>query len=300
MTELAYWKRYFVSSFRQAILLAVILLFSSQSFSQSRLDSLLGKLDPQKFASSVAQTAKKMEDKLVKKSMSVLDKMQSQEEKLYTKLLSTKDSVNAKERLVALKGHYAALKAKLISPHVASTVGQYIPDLDSLSTSLKFLDQNGIGGKVKDALAKTKGLQNQFQQAEQIKQFIRERKEQLKTSLEKLGMVKQLKKINKQVYYYATQVKEFKEILKDPKKIEKKALELLSKTKIFKDFMRRNSMLASLFSIPGNGGAANPVSLAGLQSRTQVNSILQQQLMSGGPNARQQIQRKCRRDGMEE
>jgi hypothetical protein len=40
--------------------------------------------------------------------------------------------------------------------------------------------------------------------------------------------------------------------LKDHKKAERKAIELLSKTKLFKDFMRKNSMLASLFRLPGD------------------------------------------------
>jgi hypothetical protein len=53
--------------------------------------------------------------------------------------------------------------------------------------------------------------------------------------------------------------------------------------------MRKNSMLASLFRLPGDdpsfGGG-----LAGLQTRTQVNNLIQQQIASGGPNAQQQFQ----------
>lgn len=178
----------------------------------------MGKLDPQKLAASIGEKAKKLEDKLVAKSMKVLEKMQQQEEKIYRKLLSTKDSLQAKLKLNEVKAKYAALK----NPAIVSKAKQYIPNLDSLSTTLKFLDANGVGGKVKDALSKAGSLQDKFQQAEQIKQLIKERKEQLKVQLEKLGMVKQLKKINKQVYYYAAQIKEYKEILKDPKKMRRK------------------------------------------------------------------------------
>jgi len=248
----------------------------------------LGKLDPQKYAASVGQKAKKLEDKLVAKSMKVLTGMQQQEEKIYRKLLSTKDSLLAQSKLAGIKDKYAALKGKLKNPTVLSKAQQYIPHLDSLTGSLKFLDQNGIGGKVKDALAKTGSLQDKFQQAEEIKNFIRERREQLKQQLEKLGMVKQLKQINKQVYYYAAQIKEYREILKDPKKIEKKALELLARTRLFQDFIKKNSMLASLFRMPGD--AADPAylqSLAGLQTRVQVSVLVQQQISAGGPNAQQ-------------
>ncbi len=103
-------------------------------------------------------------------------------------------------------------------------------------------------------------------------------------------MVKQLKQINKQVYYYSAQISEYKNILKDPKKIEKKALELLSKTKLFKDFFRKNSMLASLFRIPDPDAPLDMASFAGLQTRVQVNSLVQQQIAAGGAGARQQFQ----------
>jgi hypothetical protein len=103
-----------------------------------------------------------------------------------------------------------------------------------------------------------------------------------------LGMLKQLKQVNKQVYYYAARLKEYREVLKDPKKIEKKALELLSKTKQFQNFMRKNSMLASLFRMPSDDPLAQ-ASLTGLQTRVQVNDLIQQQIGSD-PTARQQFQ----------
>jgi predicted MPP superfamily phosphohydrolase len=271
-------------------LIAFFLLVSSAT-SQSKLDSILNKLDPQKFAASIGKKAEKLEDKLVNKSMKVLDKLQNQEEKICHKLLSTKDSLQAKVALTDIKSKYKTLQNKLKSLALSGAARQFIPHLDSLTTSLKFLDQNGKTGKIKDALGKTKSLQDKFQQADEIKKIIKERRDQLKQQLEKLGMVKQLKQINKQVYYYAAQIKEYREILKDPKKIEKKALELLAKTKFFRDFMRKNSMLASLFRMPGDPNDPNyTASLAGLQTRAQVNNLVQQQIAAGGPNAQAQFQ----------
>ena len=242
-----------------ALTIAFLLSVCFSSFSQSKIDSLPGKLDPQKFAASVADKSRRMGDKLVEKSLKTLSAMQKQEERIYKKLLKTRDSLQAKASLDGIKDKYSSLKDKLnpsasLSTAIVSKEKQYIPQLDTLSNALKLLDQNGVTGKVKDALAKTTSLQEKFQQAEGIKKFIKERKEQLKAQLERLGMVKQLKKINKQVYYYSQQIAEYKEILKDPKKIEKKAIELLSKTKFFQEFMRKNSMLASLFRMPGDDG----------------------------------------------
>ena len=276
---------------RESIMLCFALLISFSSYSQSKIDSLFGKLDLQKFALSITKKAESLEHKLVQKSLKVLDKMQRQEEKIYEKMLGGKDSLMAKTKLTDLKNKYSGLKTNLKNPAVIQSAKQYLPKLDSFGTALKFIDQNGIGGKVKDALTKTASLQNRFQQAEEIKKFIKERKEQLKQQLEKLGMMKQLKQINKQVYYYAAQLKQYKEILKDPKKIEKRVLEALSKTKLFQVFFKKNSMLASLFRMPGESNdPAYLTSLSGLQTRAQVNSLVQQQIQGGGPNAMQQFQ----------
>lgn len=260
------------------------------SFSQSRIDSLFSKLDPQKWAASIEKKSEKLAEKIIAKSQKTLSRLQRQEEKIYKKKLKGKDSLQAKAELAAIKEKYRAPGEKIKNPVLASTVKQYIPKLDSLSTSLKFLDANGAGGKVKDALAKTQSMQDKFQQAEEIKQFIRERRQQLKDQLEKLGLTRQLKKFNKEVYYYSAQVEEYKEVLKDSKKAERKALELLNKTKFFKDFMRRNSQLASMFRMPGDPD--DPVStanLAGLQTRAQVNNLIQEQIAAGGPNAQAQF-----------
>jgi hypothetical protein len=73
---------------------------------------------------------------------------------------------------------------------------------------------------------------------------------------------------------------EYKEAIKDSKKLERKAIELLSKTKAFQDFMRRNSQLASLFRLPGNDDASG-ASLAGLQTRVSVNALIQDRIGSG-------------------
>lgn len=260
-------------------------------FSQAAIDSAsLGKINPQKLAASIGSKAEMMQKKLVKKSMRTLNSLQKQEEKLFKKMLTSKDSLLARAKLNEIKTKYTSLKEKVKNPAIVTKVKQYLPNLDSLNTSLKFLNEAGVGGKINNAIAKTELLKDKFQQAEEIKSFIKERKEQLKARLEKLGMVKELKKLNKQVYYYAAQLKEYKEIYKDPKKIEKKALELLSTTKVWKEFFRKNSMLASLFRIPDPDAPVDMTALAGLQTRAQVNNLIQQQIAAGGPNAQQQLQ----------
>ncbi len=274
------------------LLILLILFFANiDTYSQEHPDTILTKLNTQKWSAAIDKKAIKLEDKIVTKSQRTLSKLQKQEEKIYRRILATKDSVQAIAALAEIKNKYKTLQDKIKNPELVSTAKQYIPHLDTISTALKFLDQNGITGGIKNALGKVTSLQDKFQQAEEIKQFIRERREQLKQQLEQLGFIKELKKFNKEVYYYAEQIKEYKAILSDPGKIERKAIELLSKTKLFQDFMRRNSMLASLFRMPGDpNDPAYIASLAGLQTRVQVNNLIQQQIAAGGPNAQAQFQ----------
>jgi len=242
-----------------------------------------------KYLQSVQSTASNLEEKLDKKTEKLLRKLQQQESRILKKLQKT-DSTKAKALLNQSEAQYKKLEQNITKLNKKSNT--YLPSLDTLTGSLKFLQQNPELLKVKDnakqltgAMDKVQGLQEQFNKAEMVKKFIKERKQTLTKQLEGIGFVKELKQINKQVYYYQAQVNEYKEILKDHKKAERKAIELLSQTKLFKEFMQKNSQLASLFRLPSNNPtdpAALNASLSGLQTRTQVNALLQQQLAAPG------------------
>ncbi|MBL7739063.1 MAG: hypothetical protein JNK14_07580 [Chitinophagaceae bacterium] len=272
------------------LLLIFVLHTGTLTFSQSTIDSLFGKLDPQKWTAAIEKKSDQLAEKIIAKSEKTLSRLQRQEEKLYKRMLKTKDSLQAKASLEEARTKYQALRNNLRNPAIANSAGQYIPKIDTLSTALKFLDQHGMTGNIKNVLAKTELLKDKFQQAEEIKRFIRERKQQLNEQLNQLGLTRQLKHFNKELYYYSQQINEYKELLKDSKKAERKALELLSKTNLFKDFMRKNSMLASLFRIPSDpNDPAAQANLAGLQTRAQVNNLIQQQIAAGGPSAQAQF-----------
>ena len=246
------------------------------------------------YLTAISSKADHLEQKLDHRSSKALQRLQKQEEKIRRKL-AKKDSLKAAAIFGNASGQYEQLDNRLGK----ITEGKlYIASLDTLKTSLKFLEQNpqllssakGAQQKLKDAISKTNGLGKGFQKAEEIKKFLKLRRQYLKDQLGNSGYAKELKKLNKEVYYYSEQINQYKELLKDHKKAEKKALELLSRTKLFKDFLRKNSMLASLFRLPGNpGDPSAQVSLAGLQTRSQVNNLIQQQLAAGGPGAQQQF-----------
>lgn len=250
---------------------------------------------PKDYVEKVTAKAGAFEKKMDRKTDQVIDQMMKREERMKEKLAKI-DSLKANEVFGDVKKKYSDLRARL-SGNLSGK--QYIPSLDTLSSSLKFLQQNPQlikqvkdgEQKIKDAMGKVNGLEGKFQQAEEIKRYLRERRQFLKEHLDQLGFAGQLKKLNKKVYYYSEQVREYKELLKDHKKAERKAIELLSRTKIFQDFMRKNSMLASLFRMPGEdlNDPAVQASMAGLQTRVQVNNLIQQQISAGGPNAINQL-----------
>lgn len=246
------------------------------------------------YINAVKSTAGNLEEKLDRKTQKVLRQFQRQENKLKGKL-GKKDSNAAARVFGNANQQYKDLESKLQHPELK----KYIPQIDSLTTSLKFLEANPqfvkeakeAKAKLQEAMAKMEALKSSFAKAESVKQFLKERKEYLKAQLSDLGMTRQLKNLNKQVYYYSAQVNEYRAALKDTKKASKKALELLAKNKSFREFMRKNSQLASLFRLPGDpADPASMVSLSGLQTRAQVNGLIQQQLAAGGPGAQAQFQ----------
>lgn len=196
----------------------------------------------------------------------------------------------------------AYLKQANDTPDNSSPV--YIPYVDSLKTSLSFLQQHAgllssskdVQQKINNSLSKFEGLQLKLAQAEQVKQLIRQRKQQIAEMLKRYtklpqGLTKSFRDFNKEVYYYAAQLREYKEMLNEPEKLARKGLELLNKLPAFREFMQKNSLLASMFRLPGNSNPADlQAILAGLQTRTQVQQMIGQQIAAGGPNAMAQLQ----------
>ncbi len=246
-----------------------------------------------KYVDKVDKKITALESSIEKSTLKTLQHLQKQERKLQKKL-ALKDSVAAKALFAQNK--YQQFADKIKNPPVAAKLKEYIPQFDSLKTSLAFLDKTkgltdklpvGYADKLKSVNTNIAGLEGKMQQAEQLKAYIKERKQLLKAELEKFGMLKQLKSLNKEAYYYTAQINEYKAILKDPKKIEQKALALLNKMPAFTDFMKKNSMLAQLFKMPDNYGSAE--SLAGLQTRASVQNIIQAKFDASGVNPQQYL-----------
>ena len=225
----------------------------------------------------------------------MLERVQKQEAKL-KKRLALKDSLVGNQ-LFSIQDRYSSLAEKIKHPSAVKGLNEYMPKLDSLKTGLQFLDQakslqdkfpKEWVGKISSANKSIEGLQSKLRQADEIKSFIKERKQLLKEQFEKYGMTKELKKLNREIYYYQQQINEYKSMLKDPKKLQERAIAELRKLPAFTEFMKKNSQLAQLFRLPDNYGT--PESLAGLQTRASVQGLLQARFASSGANPQQYLQ----------
>ena len=152
-----------------------------------------------------------------------------------------------------------------------------LPSTSSLSPQLQ--------AQLQSSVSQLQALQAKMQDADQIKAYIQQRKQQIgqyitqHANLQNL-LGKEYQGMNQDLYYYSQQVRQYKEMLNNPDQLEQKALSLLNELPAFQAFMKNNSQLAGLFSLPGNYGSAQGV--IGLQTKDQVGQMIQSQVASGG------------------
>ncbi|MBV8255401.1 MAG: hypothetical protein JO154_22565 [Chitinophaga sp.] len=257
-------------------------------------DSLLKKsIDiPNKYYSTVQRKADVLNRQLTRRTEKALNRLSKYEEKMNKGMMKI-DSSAARKMFDQSQEKFASLKNKLKSKadHIPGKklLGNNL-STDSLFNTLSFLKQaQGVQlPKLNSSLQSVTALQDKLAILNEAKSFIQSRRQLLNAQLGKIPeLAGSLKSINKEAYYYAQQVKDLKETFSDHKKIEKKALEIAQKIPAYNDFMAKNSYLASLLGTGAgaNGGTPN---LEGLQTRNQVEQVIQQRL-GGGPNASQAV-----------
>lgn len=255
---------------------------------------------PEKYFSQIQQKSRLLESRVHKSTEKTLSRLAREEKRMQAKL-SRIDSIAARNifsrSIDSLNGLRTSMRQKT-GKYARMLQGDYSGYLDTLQGSLKFLNESkallektkGMKEKLNGSLKSVQQLQQKLQQAEQVKAFIRERRQQLKEQLSQYtGFTKDLQRLHKEAYYYAAQLKEYKELFKDRKKAEAKAMELLQQLPAYNDFLKKNSHLAGLFNLTPTAGSDVAQSLVGLQTRTQVEQLLQQRLSGAGPDARAAI-----------
>ena len=251
----------------------IILFFGKIGFAQdsSHLDKAIA--FPDKLFSALDKKTILIEQKLDKHTHKYLSRIEKQELKLQKKIWK-KDSLLAKEMFDGISEKYNHLKN--ISGKVNKYQNVYSGHLDSLATTLNFLKDNKLAGNttLDKTLNRYKEFQLKLNASDQVKKYLVERREQLKRQFEKLGMTKQLKKLRKDIFYYQAQIKEYKQMFEDPSKVEERLMSVIQKLPQFKDFFAKNSMLGSLFPLPGNSNSTLTANVIGLQTRATITQAM--------------------------
>ena len=139
------------------------------------------------YINKVDTRSTELSSKLDKTTAVYLGKLQKQEEVLQ-KQLAKIDSSAAKRIFNHSAAEYGNLNNELKSnsQNVVKGCGKYLPGIDTAITSLKFLQQVNLNSKVtgnisevKKAMTKVQELENQFKKADNVEDFIRQRKEYL-------------------------------------------------------------------------------------------------------------------------
>ncbi len=263
---------------------------TNNNFSDSTLTALQGL--PSKYYASVDKKINYVNDRLTRKTLKYLRKFQRQEAKLQKRMQQLNPAAAINKADATYNNFTQKIKSKTGIFGKAFS-GLYNPYLDTLGSSLSFLKQvKDIGAQADAPLQSFNDLESKMQQADDINAFIAERKNQLQQSLSQIsnltpGLKREYDKLNKTAYYYSAELNQYKDMLHDPDKLEQKALSILSRLPAFQKFMKDNSQIAGLFSIPAN--YSTPQALQGLQTIDQVQQMIASRIGSG-PNATQMLQ----------
>ncbi|MEP7372265.1 MAG: hypothetical protein ABI675_02680 [Chitinophagaceae bacterium] len=259
---------------------------------------------PSRFFDKIEKKYASLDAKLTRQTERYLKRLESKEKKLKKKLAKI-DPAKAKQLFTNADAKYQhfinKIKDSATLPKTAVS-GEYKPFADSLKTGLSFLAQNNeviaashaIQDKIQSSLGQVNQLQSKLKYSDEIKAYIRQRKQVLNEAIGGYAKVphsilKSFNNYKSEAYYYTKQIKEYRDAFnKEPEKLVKKGLSLLNRLPLYQQFMKQHSELSGLFNLPSN--YSNAGNIAGLQTRNQVQQLIQTQITSAGPNGAQLLQ----------
>jgi hypothetical protein len=243
-----------------------------------------------RFIDKIGTRTAKFDQSLTRQTTKYLGRLSHLEDRMKEKLQQA--NPGAAKQLPA--GNYQQWVSRLQDSTSGSAPGKtYIARLDTLQTTLKFL-QSGPAAPAAASISSTRlssvsgqvqQLQAHIDQSALISQYISERKQQISQYLTQYthlpaSVAQTFNQYKATAYYYRQQVEELKKSLSDPQKIEQQAITQLSKLSAYQSFLAQHSMLASMFRLPA--GYEDGSAVQGLQTKDQVQKVLQQQASSGG------------------
>jgi hypothetical protein len=270
---------------------------------------------PMRLFGHIQSKTASLNQQLSQQTQKYLQKLQQQEQRLQKKLYSI-DSNAAKKLFANSPQQYATLWQKLqtdTGSNHQKVTGTYQPHMDSLQTALAFLQKNQsalnqpvpsatsltggsaaaltskvganlspeVQAKLQASISQLQALQAKMQDAAQIKGFMAQRQQQIGQYITQHASMqnvlgKPYAQMQQNMYYYSAQIRQYQAMANSPDQLEQKALAMLSRLPAFQGYMKTNSQLSSLFSLPGS--SSGPQIIAGLQTRNQISESVKSQL----------------------
>ena len=284
-----------------AFLGIALLCFVVRSIGQIDSTTLRLATFPNRIFDKIGKKTASIDEDLTRQTGKYLKRLAKKERKIQERLFKL-DSNAAKRIFSGVQDNYTSLEDSTTNGGTTNyrRSGEYTPYTDSTKSLIAFAQKNPdfvnasprTQTEINSSLAQFNKLQGSFINANQVKDYIKQRKQLLKDQLQQYvnnsAVKKYLDQYNSEVYYYSQQVQEYKAALNDPDKLTQKALDILNKTPAFQEFIKKNGMLANLFGTPGNYGS--PLSMNGLQTKDQIQQILQNQVIPTGLGSNNQLE----------
>jgi hypothetical protein len=250
---------------------------------------------PKRWISKIEARIAGLNHQITGQAQQYLQQMAKQENRFQQKM-ARHDSTAASQLFAGSAQQYANLSHLLATDtgtRNRSLGGTYQPYLDSLHGSLAYLQQHPelLGGstaklaQLQNASSELQALEAKMRDADQIKGYFQQRKQQIAQFLAQHTQLQSLlggkyAGINREAYYYSQQLRAYKELWNNPDQLEQRALALLNTRPDFQTFMKTHSSLGGLFQVPGSYTAAK--GLAGMQTKDAVSAQVQAKVSAGG------------------
>jgi hypothetical protein len=215
-----------------------------------------------------------------KQTIRYIKKLQKQEDKIRKKLAKVNPQA-AKELFENSTSQYEQYKNTItnkVTTALPNSLQNYIPNLDSVGTSLKFLQHVSPNISNNNALLQLQNLQHKLNTTAQLEAYIKQRKQQLRETLQKYALEKYANTYFKEGYYYIQQLKEYRTLLNNPQRLEQTIISLASRIPVFNKFMQQFGIMAAMFPSSPSEAANTNALYAGLQTRDQVMQDIQSRL----------------------
>ena len=227
-------------------------------------------------AHSLKKKASSVDEKLDRRTRKYLNSMEGCEMKLRRKLFG-KGAAVAKQLFDSTASNYNKLKKFSRTTNLPNLF--YSGHLDSVTTSLRFmqplLPNAEVKSEIKKAIDKCNRLQETFNQASQVQTYLRQRMLELKEQFEQIGMFKELKSFQKQVYHYRAYLSEYEKIFEHESRLEARLKRMILELPQFKQFFSKNSALARMFpNLANTGEDISNSKVIGLQTRVAITEYL--------------------------